>query len=550
MVCDTASTGLQLGPSLASPTVVKSHGQARRAQRCGGRQRQDHAAADVENILILEDDSSFEELLRGELAMDDYHKRNRFLREEGGLVYLGRLLYIPPQLRKHVMQEAHEPSYSGHLGVDKTCAGIKRRFWWPHVRKTVRRYITRCDECQHNKPRSHKMYGEMHPIPPPDRPWEQMTMDLVTGLPETAEGFDTLMVFVDRLTKMMRCVPTKKQLDAPATAHLFKEIIYRHFGLPEVIIADRDRRWNSLFWSSVFRSLQTKTRLSTAYHPQTDGQTERANRTLEEMLRSYIRPLGDDWDQKLCDMEFSYNNSENKSTGQTPFYLMYGFHPRTPIDLYNPAIAEPMPAAKHFVEQMLAGHQAAKAALEKAGAQQKEQYDRKRKESPFKKGDWVLLSSKDMKFQGRTDKLTKRFLGPYRIMLMSDDGLAATLRLPPSVHIHPTVHVSRIRAYLGDHAEDEEPKTADPEELQVEDEHQRPDTADLEIEDIIASRKVLATTDRRFLRNEFLVKWKGREESDNTWMKLSAIDKEWAQSALNNMRAGYLDEGEDVQKAH
>ena len=100
---------------------------------------------------ILEEDGTFMRLLRGEIGNDAYSERNRFLREEGGLVYLGRLLYIPPKLRAHVMREAHEPSYSGHLGVDKTCASIRRRFWWPHVRKTVRRFIGRCSECQHNK---------------------------------------------------------------------------------------------------------------------------------------------------------------------------------------------------------------------------------------------------------------------------------------------------------------------------------------------------------------------------------------------------------------
>ena len=151
----------------------------------------------------------------------------------------------------------------------------------------------------------------------------------------------------------MRCAPCRKQIGAQETARLFKENIFRHYGLPEVIIADRDPRWNSIFWRSVFQSLGTSTRLSTAYHPQTDGQTERANRMLEEMLRSYIHPHGDDWDIHLSEVEFAYNNSEQRSTGQTPFYITHGFHPRTPIDLYNPEIAEETPAASAFVQQMI-----------------------------------------------------------------------------------------------------------------------------------------------------------------------------------------------------
>ena len=112
----------------------------------------------------------------------------------------------------------------------------------------------------------------------------------------TLRKHNAIMVFVDRLTKMMKIVPTKKKIGAQATTQLFKEHIFRHYGLPEVIIADRDPRWNSLFWRNVFQTLGTKTRLSTAYHPQTYRQTERANRTIEDMLRAYVHPFGDDWD--------------------------------------------------------------------------------------------------------------------------------------------------------------------------------------------------------------------------------------------------------------
>ena len=554
VVWDTSSSRrLQCGSSRASPTVVHSNGHRGSCAAC----TEEHASGarqvdSVNTMTILTEDSSFMELLKGALPGDDYHKRNRFLKEEGDLVYLGRLLYIPPQLRSHVMREAHEPSYSGHLGTDKTCAGIKRRFWWPHLRKSVRRYIGRCGHCQRSKPRATKLYGGMHPIPAPSRPWEQITMDLITALPTTTQGHDAMIVFVDRMTKMIRCAPTTKKLSAQGTAQLFKDTIFRYHGLPEVIIADRDPRWNSMFWRSVFQSLQTKTRLSTAYHPHTDGQTERANRTIEEMMRSYVHPFGDDWDQHLCDVEFAYNNSEQKSTGQTPFYLLHGFHPRTPIDLYNPAVAEHMPAADHFVKQILQGHEAAKSAMEYASQQQKEQFDKKRTESPFKQNDWVYLSSKNCKFQGRTDKLTARFMGPYKIQTMSDDGLAATLRLPSTVRIHPTVHVNRLKAYKGDYDASGAPKSASPPEFGVEDEavddDEAIDTSDLRIEGIVAFRKVHSTKEpHALLRHEYLVKWAGHEDSDNTWLSRTAL-KDEQEHAIYLENAGYLDEEESVQK--
>ena len=557
VVWDTSSRReLQHGSSQASPTVETSSGHVHGARACAAcTEEHAHGAQQVDSVnamTILSEDSTFMDLLKGALPGDDYHKRNRFLKEEGDLVYLGRLLYIPPQLRSHVMREAHEPSYSGHLGTDKTCAAIKRRFWWPHLRKSVRRYIGRCGQCQKSKPRTTQLYGGMHPIPAPSRPWEQMTMDLITALPTTTQGHDAMIVFVDRMTKMMRCAPTTKKLSAQGTAKLFKDTIFRYHGLPEVIIADRDPRWNSMFWRSVFQSLQTRTRLSTAYHPQTDGQTERANRTLEEMLRSYVHPYGDDWDQHLGDVEFAYNNSEQKSTGQTPFYLLHGFHPRTPIDLYNPAIAEHMPAAEHFVKQILQGHEAAKAAMEYASQQQKEQFDKKRKESPFKQGDWVFLSSKHCKFQGRTDKLTARFMGPYKIQTMTEDGLAATLQLPSTVRIHPTVHVNRLKAYKGDYDADGIPRNRGPPEFGVEDEAQEDDaidTTELTIESIIAVRDVLSTkAPHKLLRREYLVKWRGHEDSDNTWLSKTAL-KDEEQHALYLENAGYLDEEESVHKA-
>ena len=375
-------------------------------------------------------------------------------------------------------------------------------------------------------------------------------MDLITALPKTTSGHDAVLVFVDRMTKAIKCAPTTKQVGAQGTARLFKETIYRHYGLPEVIIADRDPRWNSLFWRSVFQSLQTRTRLSTAYHPQTDGQTERANRTIEEMLRSYVHPFGDDWDQHLADAEFSYNNSEQRSTGQTPFYLLHGFHARTPLDLYNPTAVEETPAAKQFVKQMLDGHQAAKAAMEQASKRQKEQYDRKRTAVSFKRGDWVLLSARNYRFQGRTDKLSQQFLGPYKIKAMNVSGLAATLELPRGVKVHSTINVSRLKRYEGDRLPDGTPVERARGDFDVEDDHveEASPTQNLEVETVIAWRDVEASKPpHRVLRQEYLVKWQGHEDDDNTWVARSALKNE-QEKWFFFKEAGYLDEEPSVRK--
>ena len=199
------------------------------------------------------------------------------------------------------------------------------------------------------------------------------------------------------------------------------------------------------------------------------------------------------------------------------------------------------------------GHQAAKAAMENASQRQKEVYDRRKASVPFKTGDYVLLSAEHCRFQGRTDKLTKQFLGPYKIVSLSSNGLAATLRLPRGVRIHPTVHVNRLKAYEGDKQPDGAPtEEAQAKDFGVEDDHAEENNRrdeNLEVDAVIAWRKVESTrTPHKTLRAEFLVKWKGRENSDNTWVSRTALKghKDQADYLLD---AGYLDEEPAVRKA-
>ena len=154
-------------------------------------------------VTVLGDDSSWTKLVRRALHGDKYPEQNRHLREEEGLHYMGKRLYVPPNLRRHVVEEFHSSAYGGHFGIDKTASAIGRRFFWSHIRKTTRSYVEQCAECQRNKPRHHAMYGPLQPIPAPDRPWQQVTMDLITDLPETSSGKDAILVFVDRLSKIL-----------------------------------------------------------------------------------------------------------------------------------------------------------------------------------------------------------------------------------------------------------------------------------------------------------------------------------------------------------
>ena len=500
-----AQTGVVPGTSRARGAKLESSGAAQRV--------------DLLHISVLEEDSSFANLVRQAVQADAYPSRDRRLTQREDLFYFGNRLYVPPTLRQHVVEELHSSAYGGHFGADRTVDAVTRRFFWPHIKRTVRGIVRQCPECQRSKPRSGKAYGQLQPIPAPDRPWEQITLDLVTDLPETPDGHNAILVFVDRLTKMVHLVPTVKQLSAEATAHIFKDHVFKHHGLPEVIIGDRDRRWSGLFWSSVFRSLGTKIRLSTAYHPQTDGQTERANRTMEEILRSYVHPLADDWHLRLGDAEFAYNSTTQRSTGRSPFFTAYGYHPRTPADLYNPKATEETPTADNFVKSMLEGHAAAKAAIQQAQMTQKEQYDKHKARTPFSKGSWVLLDASRYKFQGgEKHKLRQPWLGPFKVRDMVGPN-AATLILPKSVRISPTINVSRLKVYLGRVGPDGKPlESAKQPTLIVEDEHE--EEADLgEVEAVRAYRDVFHATRRNEqLRREFLVKFAGAAEENNSWL--------------------------------
>ena len=185
---------------------------------------------------------------------------------------------------KNILREYHDTPFSGHLGMDKLLQGVSKDFWWPHQRDDVADYVRTCDSCQRNKPLNRAPAGLLQPLPTPQRNWEQITMDLITGLPTTSEGHDTILLILDRMSKMIHCAPTRKTITGPGLADLVVTNVFRYHGLPRTIISDRDPRTTSNFWRALLSTLGTKLRVSTAFHPQTDGQTERANRTLEEML--------------------------------------------------------------------------------------------------------------------------------------------------------------------------------------------------------------------------------------------------------------------------
>ena len=385
--------------------------------------------------------------------------RDDFRLEDGLLYFVGKAgtdtprLYIPDcKLRAELLAEAHDVPTAGHLGRNKTRERLSRAFYWPRMNYDIDEYVRTCPACQVNKPSNAKPYGLLYPNAIPDDKWSSLSLDYVLGLPLTPRGKSGICVFTDRLTKTIKIAACTTQVTAEETAQLFFDNVWRHgHGIPSTLVSDRDPRFVSEYWTTLFKKLGSKLNMSTANHPQTDGQTERANRTIEEILRAYVAPLQNDWDLHLTNVEFAYNDSVNATTGYTPFFLNYGRHPVTPMMLLSkvePATGNE--SVDDFVVRMQTDLIRAKELIAKAQERQVAQANKHRRDKTFVVGDKVYLSAdfiRVKKADDARDKLSPRAYGPYRIKRVLSP-VTYELELPPTVRIHPVVHISALREHL------------------------------------------------------------------------------------------------------
>ncbi len=199
---------------------------------------------------------------------------------------------MPEIVRTELISRHGDDPLAGHFGIDKTRKLIARKYYWPTLCRDVEAYVTGCDVCLASKSVRHKPYGNLQSLPMPTHRWKDLSMDFVTGLPVSTnwkgETYDSILVIVDRLTKMVHYEPFKVTIDTPALAEVIIEAVVRHHGLPDSIVSDRGSVFISKFWSSLCYFLGIKRRLSTAFHPQTDGQTKRQNSTMEAYLRAFV----------------------------------------------------------------------------------------------------------------------------------------------------------------------------------------------------------------------------------------------------------------------
>jgi hypothetical protein len=310
-----------------------------------------------------------------------------------GIWYRGPQIVVPAVdwIKKGILFELHDAPYSGHAGNRKTIAAVSERFWWPGLRREVRSYITACEACQRNKTSTQKPPGLLQPLPIPEAPWDSVSMDFVTGLPLTDRKHDAMLVVVDRLTKMTHVIPTTTTVDTVGTARLFVDNVWKLHGIPLTVISDRGSVFVGTFFTELLKIIGTQHKRSSAFHPQTDGQTERVNKVLEDMLRHYVMELDEqrNWDLHLSAAEFAINNSYHESIGTTPFRLNCGRDPRLPLSLSG---SSRVPSAASFADRIEKGLVSARKHLQAAQQRQKHYADQKRRALSFDNGAQVLIS--------------------------------------------------------------------------------------------------------------------------------------------------------------
>ncbi|CAI7897606.1 unnamed protein product [Closterium sp. NIES-53] len=413
-------------------------------------------------------------------------------------------IWVPnyPPLWQLLLEEFHDVLYAGHFGSKKTLAGIAKVYYWPHMANDVQKFATSCDTCQQMKSSQQKKARLLQPLPVPEQPWQVVSLDFIIGLPPTNAGHDAILVVIDKFSKMGHFIPTHTTACMEETAQLFLKHIISQHRIPTTLISDRDPKFTSKFWKELMSLMGTRLEMSSAYHPQTDGQTERLNQIVEQLLRTACKDDINKWDLHLPVLEFAYNNAKHAATGETPFFLCYGRHPLTPQQPTVPATVQP---AQDFVTTMQQLWDRTHKRLQDIQSSQKRLADRHRCDHTIAVGDHVLLDTCNLNLGHLPSKLRPRFCGPF---LVEEQVTPVTfrLRLPASWKIHNAFHVQLLKPYQDPNKMYTGRQPPPPPPVLVNDD------LEYEVESVLAHRR------RRHGALEFLVRWKGYDPSEDSWV--------------------------------
>jgi len=365
-----------------------------------------------------------------------------------------RVLCIPRVGRLVVdrLFEAHDTPIGGHLGRDKTLANVAKKFFWPGMVKDVDDYVKSCENCQRNKGCKRAPLGLLYPHERPQRPWEKISMDFIVQLPKTKVGnFDAILTVVDAYSKRMHFIPCLSDVTALEAAQLLREHVFKLHGYPKVLVSDRGPVFTSQVWQELIRLLKGKQNLSSSFHPQTDGASEKANDMIESCIRAFTNYQQDDWNILLPDFELGLNASKSDASGVSPMLIDTGVEPFIPLDVTDEVGQNE--SVKDLLERMKNTH--ARATLMFAQAQEKQALyaNKKRSDVEFEVGDFVYLSSDFVYDPIHTNrparKLVNRWLGPFRIEKRVS-RVAYKLFFPKGDNLktHPVVHIANLKKFV------------------------------------------------------------------------------------------------------
>jgi hypothetical protein len=425
--------------------------------------------------------------------------------ENDGIIYRQGRIYIPnsQEIRDLILHDHHYSPDAGHPGTYRMLESLKRTFWWPTIKTDVRRYVKGCDMCQKNKAIRRPDHITLNPLPIPDKPWTEISIDMIGPLPKSQEK-DAIIVIVDRFSKMIHLIPTTTSLSSSDLAEMYKQEIWRLHGIPHRIISDRGPQFASRFMESLCKALGIQRNLSTAYHPQTDGQTERINQEVETYLRAFINYRQDDWTKWLPMAEFHYNDKTHAATGQTPFMLNYGLHPwkgDITVDTTNPSVTS-------FLKNLEDVRLEAKASMEANNDMMRNRNSDKQRKPDFLSGDKVWLEATNIHSNRPTRKLDHKRYGPFEIIKPIGDR-SYQIKLPETWAIHDVFHSSLLTKFNEPEFDSQKKPTPPPPDIINEEE-------EYEVEEIRGHRK----KGRGF---QYLVHWKGYGSEDDTWLPRSAL---------------------------
>jgi transposase InsO family protein len=314
-----------------------------------------------------------------------------FRRDDKGIVWFGQRLVIPRDrdLKKEILDEALLSKFTIHPGSTKIYRDLRENFWWSNMKGEIVEYVSGCDTCQRIKASHLKTAGQMQPLSIPAWKWDDISMDFIVGLPLPPRKHDSIWVIVNRLTKTAHFIPVHTTYSAERYAEIYVDLVVHLHSVPKTILSDRGTQFVALFWAQVHESLGTKLIHSSSYHPQTDGQTERVNQIVEDMLRACVIHFDKSWDKGLALAEFAYNNSYQASLKMAPFEALYGRRCRTPLNLSQAG------------ERTLFGPKLVQEAEEKVGVirenlraaqmRQKSYHDKVKAPREFEVGNYVYL---------------------------------------------------------------------------------------------------------------------------------------------------------------